>query len=200
MVQSQVSSRGRSSSYSSSHRGGGEGDNSDDVRRGGEIIRRQILEQQFPSLLTPEGEEDSLQNSQDDVGSVGLHDPAFGGGSEGRSRAGTTVKRRNGSGGGASAALWDLRAESDDILRDVEGNGNVLQWSAATRNGAALTLVGYNWELGRGAMSRWWAGWVAERADGRCDFPLVLVLLSCLRKMAICRVERGCERKSSRSG
>ena len=28
--------------------------------------------------------------------------------------------------------------------------------------------------MGRGAMLRWWAGWVAERADWRCDFPLVL--------------------------
>ena len=23
-------------------------------------------------------------------------------------------------------------------------------------------------------MLRWWAGWVVERADGHCDFPLVL--------------------------
>ena len=74
--------------------------------------------------------------------------------------------------------------------------------SGARRRGMAWRLpwAGYNWEEGRGAMSRWWAGWVAERADGRCDFPLVLVLFSCLRKMAFRRVERGCERKSSRSG
>ena len=65
-------------------------------------------------------------------------------------------------------------------------------------NGAALNLAGYNWEVGRGAMSRWWTGWVSERADGCCDFPLVL--LSRLRKMAIRRVEWGCERKSSPSG
>ena len=48
------------------------------------------------------------------------------------------------------------------------------------------------------AMSRWWGGWVVERADGRCDFSLVL--LSCLQKMEIWRVEQGCERKSSQSG
>ena len=91
--------------------------------------------------------------------------------------------------------------ENDNTGDDVNGdevNGDVLQWRMATRNGTEFKSVGYNWEVGRGAMSRWWAGWVAERADGRCDFPLVL--LSCLRKMAIWRVERGCERKSSRSG
>ena len=38
----------------------------------------------------------------------------------GLSHVGTTLKRRIGSGGGASAALRDLRAESDKILRDVE--------------------------------------------------------------------------------
>ena len=77
-----------------------------------------------PHSSPPNGEEDSLQRSQSDVGSVGLRDPAFrgGGGSGGRSHTGTTVKRRNGpGGGGASAALRDLRAESDHILRDVEG-------------------------------------------------------------------------------
>ena len=72
--------------------------------------------------------------------------------------------------------------EEDDDDRDKvneeEVNGNVLQWRAATRNGAALTLAGYNWEVGRGAMLRWWAGWVAERAGVRCDFTLVM--LSCL--------------------
>ena len=44
----------------SSRRGGRDGNNRDDVQRGGKIIRRQILEQQLPSLLTPEMEEDSL--------------------------------------------------------------------------------------------------------------------------------------------
>ena len=80
--------------------------------------------------------------------------------------------------------------EDDDDGDEVNGdevNGDVLQWHAATRNGAALTLAGYTWEVGRGAMLPWWAGWVAERADGRCGFPLVLLL--CLRKMAIRRVE-----------
>ena len=48
-----------------------------------------------------------------------------------------------------------------------------------------------------------WAGWGAERADGRCAFPLVL--LSCPQKNAIQRVVRklvwrGCEGKLSRSG
>ena len=55
-------------------------------------------------------------------------------------------------------------------MRSVEVNGDVLQRRAATRNGEALNLGGNNWELGRGAMSRWWDGWVAERADGRCDY------------------------------
>ena len=75
---------------------------------------------------------------------------------------------------------------------------DVLQWRAATRNGAALTLVVYNWEVGRGAMSWWWDDWVAERAEGRCDFPLVM--FSYLRTMEIWRVGRGCDIKSSRSG
>ena len=77
-------------------------------------------------------------------------------------------------------------------------NGDVLQWRAVTRNFAALTLEGYNWELGRGAMLLWWAGWVEGRADRRCDSPPVL--LSYIRKMEIQRVERGCDRKSSQSG
>ena len=36
-----------------------------------------------------------------------------------------------------------------------EVNGDVLQWRAVTRNGVALNLAGYNWEVGRGAMSQW---------------------------------------------
>ena len=88
--------------------------------------------------------------------------------------------------------------DNRDKVNEDEVKGDVLLWYAVTRNGAALTLEGCNWYVGRGAMPWWWAGWVAERADGRCDFPLVL--LSCLRKMAIWRVERGCERKSRRSG
>ena len=68
--------------------------------------------------------------------------------------------------------------EEDDDDRDkvngYEVNGGVLQWRAAERNGLALTLAGYNWEVGRGAMSQWWAGWVEERTYGRCDFPLFL--------------------------
>ena len=58
--------------------------------------------------------------------------------------------------------------------------------TVATRNGAALILAGYNWEVSRGAMLWWWYDWLAERADGCCDFPLVL--FSCLRKMAIGRL------------
>ena len=41
----------------------------------------------------------------------------------------------------------------------------------------ALTLMDYNWEVDRGGMSRWWYGWVAELADGRCDFPLAMLSL-----------------------
>ena len=107
---------------------------------------------------------------------------------------------RGGEGGGGGRGGRGDKDDDDDgdeVNRD-EVNGDVLQWRAATRNGAALTLAGYNWEVVRGAMSWWWAGWVAERADGRCDFPLAL--LSCLQKLAILRIERGCERKSSRSG
>ena len=101
-----------------------------------------------------------------------------------------------------SSRVWGCTGdkEDDNDRGEVNGdkiNGYDLQWCASTRNGATLTMAGYNWEVGRGTMSQWWADWVAERADGRCDFPLVL--LSCLRKMAIWRVERGCERKSSRS-
>ena len=68
--------------------------------------------------------------------------------------------------------------EDDDNGDEVNGDkvdGGVLQWRAATRNGAALTLVGYNWEVVRGAMLQWWDGWVTERADGNCGFPLVLL-------------------------
>ena len=75
----------------------------------------------------------------------------------------------------------------DEVNRD-KVNGGVLQWHEATQNGVALNLAGYNWEVCRGAMLWWWAGWVAECADGRYDSPLVI--FSCLQKMAICRVER----------
>ena len=71
--------------------------------------------------------------------------------------------------------------EDDDDGDDANGDevcGDALQWHVAARNGAELTLAGYNWEVGRGAMSRWWDGCIVERAGGRCDFPLVL--LSCL--------------------
>ena len=47
--------------------------------------------------------------------------------------------------------------ENDDNDRDEvngdEVNGDALQWRAAMRNGEAFTLEGYNWEVGRGAMS-----------------------------------------------
>ena len=40
--------------------------------------------------------------------------------------------------------------------------------------GVALTLVGYNWEVGeRGEMLRWRDGWGAERADGHYTFTFV---------------------------
>ena len=109
---------------------------------------------------------------------------------------GLTSTSRRSRGGGCEGD-----EEDDDDGNEVNGdevNGDVLQWRAETRNGAALTSTGYNREVGRGVMSRWWAGWVAERANGRCDFSLVL--LSCVLKMAIQWVEQGCERKSSRSG
>ena len=73
--------------------------------------------------------------------------------------------------------------KSGDEVNGYDFNGDVLQGRTATRNGAALTLAGYNWEVGRGVMSRWGAGWLSERADGCCDFPLVRLL--CLQKMAI---------------
>ena len=47
-------------------------------------------------------------------------------------------------------------------------------------------------------LSQWGAGWVADCADGRCEFTLVL--FSCPQKISIQRVEKGCERKSSQSG
>ena len=68
--------------------------------------------------------------------------------------------------------------KDDDNGYKVNGdkvNGDALQWRAATRNGAGITLAGYNWEVDRDTMSRWWDGWVADSADGRCDFPLVLL-------------------------
>ena len=61
------------------------------------------------------------------------------------------VKGGEGVGGGCG------NEEDDDDGDEVNGdevNGEVLQWHAATRKGAALTLAGYNWEVGRGAMSR----------------------------------------------
>ena len=63
--------------------------------------------------------------------------------------------------------------------------------------GVALNLAGYNWEVGRGAVSQWWSGWVSERAGGHCSFTIVM--LSCPLKMSIRRVEQGCKRKLSRS-
>ena len=90
------------------------------------------------------------------------------------------------------------RGEKEDDDDGNEVNGDVLQWRAATGTGAELTLAGYNWDVSRVVMSKWWAGWVAKRTDGRCDFPLVL--LSCPRQMAISRVDKGCKRKSSQSG
>ena len=104
---------------------------------------------------------------------------------------------RGGEGGGGGRGNEEDDDDGDEVNGD-EVNGDVLQWRVATRSSAALTLAGYNWEVGRGAMSRWWDSWVAERADGRCGFPLVLLL--CLQKMKIRRVEQGCERNLIRSG
>ena len=55
--------------------------------------------------------------------------------------------------GGRGNEKYD--ADGDELNGD-EVNGELLQWRAATRNGVALTIAGYNWEVGRGAMSRWW--------------------------------------------
>ena len=59
----------------------------------------------------------------------------------------TSTSRRSRRGGCAGDE------ENDDNGDDVNGdkvngdevNGNVLQWRVETRNGAALTLEGYNW-------------------------------------------------------
>ena len=80
--------------------------------------------------------------------------------------------------GGEGGRRGCSNKEDDDDGYEVNGykvNGDILQWRAATRNGVALTLAVYNLEVSRGAISRWWDGWVAELADGRCDFPLVLL-------------------------
>ena len=66
-------------------------------------------------------------------------------------------------------------------------------WRGVAWRGVELTLEGYNWEVGRGAISWWWGDWGPDRGDGPCAFPLVL--LSCPRKMAIPRVELGLKRK-----
>ena len=42
--------------------------------------------------------------------------------------------------------------DNGDKVNGYKVNGVVLQWRVATRNGAALTLAGYNWEMGRGAV------------------------------------------------
>ena len=71
-------------------------------------------------------------------------------------------------GGGGNEKYYD----NIDKVNQDEVNWNVLQWHAATRNGASLTLAGYNWDAGRSAMLRWWAGWVVELSCGSCEFPL----------------------------
>ena len=62
-------------------------------------------------------------------------------------------------------------SDEEDDDDGYEVNGDVLQWRVATQNSAVLTLEGYNWELGRGAMPWWWAGLVVERAGGAVTFP-----------------------------
>ena len=82
--------------------------------------------------------------------------------------------------GGEGGRRGCSNKEDDDDGYEVNGykvNGDILQWRAATRNGAALTLAGYNREVDRGAMLQWWAGWVEERANGSCEFTLVLLSL-----------------------
>ena len=47
------------------------------------------------------------------------------------------------------------------------------EWRSMLQRGMALNLAGHSWEVGGGAMSSGWAGWVAERAHGICKpFPL----------------------------
>ena len=85
---------------------------------------------------------------------------SWGGGGT-RRYPGLTLMYRRSRGGGCAGD-----EEDDNDRYKVNGDkvkGDVLQWREATRNGAAITLSGYNCKVGRGAMSRWWAGWVAER-------------------------------------
>ena len=93
-------------------------------------------------------------------------------------------ERGRGGQGGSGNEEYD---NNGDKVNGYKVNGDVLQWRAVTRNGSALTLAVYIWDVRRGVMLWWWDGWVAERADGRCDFHPVI--LSCLQKMAIWRVD-----------
>ena len=54
----------------------------------------------------------------------------------------TSTSRR--SRGGGCAGDEEDDDDGDEVNGD-EVNGDVLQWRAATRNGEALTLEGYNW-------------------------------------------------------
>ena len=59
-------------------------------------------------------------------------------------------------GRGGRGGRGDKEDEDDrDEVNGDEVNGDVLQWRVATRNSVALTLAIYNWDVGRGAMSRW---------------------------------------------
>ena len=69
---------------------------------------------------------------------------------------------------------------------------NSLQRHRMKRSSMDITLEENEWEVeGGGAISREWDVLLEERADGRCDFPLIL--LSCLQKTINGNCEQGCE-------
>ena len=66
------------------------------------------------------------------------------------------MSRRSQGGGCAGDKEYDDNRDkvNGDEVNGDEVNGDVLQWCVATRNGVGLTLVGYNWGVGRGVMLR----------------------------------------------
>ena len=60
------------------------------------------------------------------------------------------------------------------------------------RRGAELTFAVYKWEIGWGAISLGWSGWVADYDHGICTlFPL----FPCPRKVINVNCGQGCEGK-----